>query len=126
MRKIDEFWRSERGALIGVTRARGVGRLRGLIGAAPPPPARALLLNRCRQVHSLWMSHPIDVVFIDGALRVLRVTTLTPWRASCCASARHTLELRAGECARLGIAVGDRFETRPPTTEEVTVRAAAR
>jgi CheY-like chemotaxis protein len=56
------------------------------------------------------MKFPIDVVFMDGTLRVLKVVErMPPWRA---ASKRHawaTLEMSAGEIARRGIMVGDQI-----------------
>lgn len=56
------------------------------------------------------MRYAIDVVFLDRQLRVLRVARLKPSRLLVCGAAAHTLELRAGECERLGIAPGDQFK----------------
>lgn len=125
MHAITEFWRSDRGALIGVARARGIGRARGLIGVPCPARARALLLTRCARVHALGMAYPLDVVFLDRSLEVLRIAQLRPWRFAACAGAAHTLELRAGECGRLGVGVGDRFNVQIPITEEVKAPAVS-
>jgi uncharacterized membrane protein (UPF0127 family) len=54
------------------------------------------------------MRFPIDAVFLDRDLRVLRVADdLKPWRAAAARKARSVLELPAGEAARRGLAVGD-------------------
>lgn len=55
------------------------------------------------------MTYAIDVMFLDDGLRVLRIAALKPARALICRAATDSLELRAGECCRLGIAVGDTF-----------------
>jgi uncharacterized membrane protein (UPF0127 family) len=55
----------------------------------------------------MFMRFPIDVVFLDGDLRVLSVRKAVPaWRAVKERGARWTLELAAGEAARAGIAPG--------------------
>lgn len=118
MQTISEIWRSDRGTLVGVARARGWGRLRGLIAAPEPGRARALLIPRCRFVHGICMGFAIDVVFLDRSLRVLRVAGLRPWRLAACTGATHVLELRGGECARLGIAPGDRFASQSSSRKE--------
>jgi hypothetical protein len=53
--------------------ARGrLARLLGLAGLRRLPADRALLLPRCRSVHTFGMRFPIDVVFLDASGRVLR------------------------------------------------------
>ncbi|MBI5310093.1 MAG: DUF192 domain-containing protein [Actinobacteria bacterium] len=123
MQTISEFWRSDSGALIGVARARGWRRVRGLIASRPPGRARALLFTRCRCVHGLLMGFPVDVVFLDRSLAVLRVERLLPWRIAACARAAHALELRDGEAARLGLLPGDRLTPQAPTTKGARTQA---
>jgi len=56
------------------------------------------------------MRFGIDVVFVDADQVVIKVVGgLRPWRAAVCRGARDVIELRAGECARLGLAAGDRL-----------------
>jgi uncharacterized membrane protein (UPF0127 family) len=56
------------------------------------------------------MRFPIDVVFLDRELRVLKVVPdLQPWRAASGRGARAVLELAAGECERHGLRLGDRL-----------------
>jgi uncharacterized protein len=86
-------------------------RMRGLLGAPPLPAGTGLLLMRCRAVHTLGMRHPIDVAFVDRAGVVLSFrNALGPARIAFCLRAAATLELRAGEIARLGLRQGCRIE----------------
>jgi uncharacterized protein len=86
-------------------------RLRGLLWAPPPPPGHGLLLVRCWAIHTFGMRHPIDVAFVDGDGIVLALRRgLGPARVAYCTSARSTLEMRAGEIARLGLWRGSRIE----------------
>jgi uncharacterized membrane protein (UPF0127 family) len=88
-------------------------RLRGLLGRRALPPGEGLLLRPSPSIHTFFMRFPIDVVFLDPDLRVLRVDeSVKPWRAAGCRRARAVLELAAGEAAARGIAVGDRLRLR--------------
>jgi uncharacterized membrane protein (UPF0127 family) len=81
------------------------------MGAAALEPLSGLLLPRTRSVHTHFMRFPIDVVFLDSAQRVVRIVpSLRPWRAAAARSASCVLELRGGECARLGLREGDVLE----------------
>jgi uncharacterized protein len=58
-------------------------------------------------VHTLFMRFPIDVVFLDRELSVVAVRPdLVPWRTAGARGAKVSLELAAGEAARLGIKPG--------------------
>lgn len=82
-------------------------RLRGLLFAPPLAPGEGLLLVPCASVHTTFMTCPIDVVFIDRAGLIRKIVPrLAPWRAAACAGAHQTLELAAGEAARLGLMPG--------------------
>ena len=82
-------------------------RLRGLIGEPPPAPQEAVWLPNCRQIRTLAMRYPIDVVHIDRRGRVLAVAQIKPWRLGRWhAQASGVLEMRAGVAAALGFGVG--------------------
>lgn len=88
-----------------VIRARSPwSRLRGLLGRTRLPPGHALLLERCRAVHTVGMSRPIDVVFVgpDGAVLDVR-RSLRAGRLAICARAASVLEFAAGDAWRLGL-----------------------
>lgn len=85
-------------------------RLRGLIGSPAPAPGQALRISPCSSVHTAFMHYPIDVIFVDRHGRIRKVVpALAPWRVAACVTARHTLELAAGEAARLGLVPGGRI-----------------
>jgi len=73
-------------------------RARGLAFRPDPPDGWALLLPRCRSVHTFGMRFPIDVVFTDAqghAVRVVRA--LPPRRIAFCKRAHAAIETRAGQ-----------------------------
>jgi uncharacterized protein len=84
-------------------------RLRGLLGRRGLASGTGLLLRPSFSIHTAFMRFPIDAVFLDHDLVVLRVEqTMRPFRTASCRGAREVVELAAGECARRGLAVGDR------------------
>lgn len=79
-------------------------RMRGLLLRPSPAAGAGLLIDPCAAVHTLAMSYPIDVVYMDVDYRVVRrVDALQPWRVSACSAARMTLELGAGQAQLLGV-----------------------
>lgn len=82
-------------------------RLRGLLFAPALQPGQSLLIRPCAAVHTAFMTYPIDVVFLDRAGKIRRIVPrLKPWRAAAFPGAYQTLELAAGEAARLGLRAG--------------------
>ena len=55
-------------------------RLLGLAFVRELPPGHALLIPRCRSVHTFGMRFAIDVVFLDERGRVIRVARAVPPR----------------------------------------------
>jgi uncharacterized protein len=89
---------------------RPLSRLRGLLGRSELPAGDGLLLRPSPSVHTWFMRFPIDVVFLDAQLRVLRVRKdLRPWRMAGQRGARAVLELAAGEAERRGISPGEQL-----------------
>ena len=92
-----------------------VSRLLGLLARAPLGSNEALYLAPCASVHTMFMGYAIDVVFLDGSGRVVKmVAPLGPWRATSCWGACAALELRAGEARRLGFDVGSFLDIEAP------------
>jgi len=87
-------------------------RFRGLIGR--DGLSGALLLPRCRSVHTLGMRFPIDVAFLDRRGRVVGlVAPMLPWRVGRARlRSRQVLEAEAGSFARWNVSVGDLLEIR--------------
>jgi len=86
-------------------------RARGLLGRAEFEGA--LVLSKCRSVHTIGMQFAIDVAYLDAEGMVLKVTHMnrnrigTPvWKAT------TVVEAQAGAFERWGLKVGDQVELR--------------
>lgn len=85
-------------------------RMRGLLGRPRLEPGEGMLLQSCRLIHTVGMRYPLDLVYLDRAGLVLKVTTDLPafrmdghWRA------HSVLEMATGEAAVCGISPGVRL-----------------
>ena len=85
------------------------GRFWGLMGRGSLPEGQGLLLTPCSSVHTFFMRFPIDVIFVDGENRVVKVIpAMKPWRAALGGQgARSALELEAGAAEANSLAPGD-------------------
>jgi uncharacterized protein len=85
-------------------------RMRGLLGRRELPSGEGILLKPASSVHMAFMRFPIDAVFLDRDLRVVKVASdLRPWRVAGSRGAKAVLELPAGEAKRRGLTAGDRL-----------------
>jgi hypothetical protein len=88
-------------------------RMRGLLARPPLQPGEAMLIAPCRMVHTIGMAYPLDLAFLDRQGRIRKLSAaVKPTRMAGCLSAHATLEMPAGEIARVGLAVGDALEWR--------------
>jgi uncharacterized membrane protein (UPF0127 family) len=86
-------------------------RRTGLLKHSALAPGEGLWIVPCESVHTFFMKFPIDLVYLDKALKVKKVRSAVPaWRLSACLSAHSILELPAGTIERTQTAVGDLFE----------------
>jgi uncharacterized membrane protein (UPF0127 family) len=85
--------------------ARGLrARLLGLARLRSLDPNDALLIRRCRSVHTFGMRFPLDLVFVDREWRVVRlVRDVGTRRFVGCRRAAAVIEARAGEGDRLRV-----------------------
>jgi hypothetical protein len=85
-------------------------RMKGLLGRPDLPHGEGILLKPASSVHMAFMRFPIDAVFLDRDLRVVKIAPdLKPWRAAGSRGAKAVLEIPAGEAGRRGLSVGDRL-----------------
>ena len=86
-------------------------RLVGLMGRRRLEEGEGLLLSPCSSVQTFFMRFPIDVIFVDGEAKVVKVVpALGPFRVALGGrAARDALEVAAGTAARSDTAVGDRL-----------------
>ena len=97
-------------ASLEVARARS-DRRRGLLGR--DELTGALLIERCRAVHTIGMSFDIDVAFLDADRYVIDIVTMAPGRIGRPRlAARSVVEAQAGAFERWGIAAGDILDVR--------------
>ena len=87
-------------------------RMRGLRDRPPPGPREAMLLPRCRSIHTFGMRQTISVAFLDRTMRVIEVRRCRPRRI---VNARRSDARHALECAvRWQPRIGDRFSRAVP------------
>ena len=99
-------------------------RLRGLLGLKADDfrNGSGLWIVPCHGVHTLGMGFPIDVVYLDGAMKVIHIqSNLQPWRlAPVRRQATSVLELPSQITAQTGTQIGDTIEINlaedPPIT----------
>jgi uncharacterized membrane protein (UPF0127 family) len=77
-------------------------RFAGLMFARELPAGHGLAIRPCNSIHMFFMRFALDVVFVDGDGRVVRVLeSIQPWRASSFVrGAKAAIELPAGTAAR--------------------------
>ncbi len=87
-------------------------RLRGLMFTSRLAPGAGLLLRPCQGIHTFWMFFPIDAIFLDRELRIVRlVENLRPFRlTSPHTAASSVLELESGTISRFRLNPGDQLE----------------
>ena len=92
-----------------------VGRGLGLMLRRELPPGEGMWITPCNGIHMFLMRFPIDAVFVDRRLRVVRVyARLRPWRVVPLVLHAHgVLELPAGTVADLALERGEQLEIGP-------------
>ena len=85
-------------------------RLQGLLGRRELPRGEGLLLRPASSIHMFFMRFPIDAVWLDGNLKVLKVSPeVAPWKLAACKGAKGVVELPAGEAAQRGVHPGEQL-----------------
>ncbi|MHB1318986.1 MAG: DUF192 domain-containing protein [Anaerolineae bacterium] len=84
-------------------------RIRGLIGSSPLRTGEGLWISPCNGIHMLFMSYPIDAIYLDRAGRVVAIEpNVQPWwLGRFYREARSVLELPVGTIASTSTALGD-------------------
>ena len=90
---------------------RPCSRIRGLIGTEELSPGEGLWILPCNGIHMLFMSFPIDAVYLDrDHIVVETVEEMQPWSIGrFVRGAQSVLELPSGTIAASGTRVGDRI-----------------
>ncbi|HEY85684.1 MAG TPA: DUF192 domain-containing protein [Chloroflexi bacterium] len=84
-------------------------RLKGLLGSPPLQEGEGLLLKGEKSIHTLFMTFPIDVIYLDHALEIIKITSdMRPWKLGPYVSqSTYILELPVGVISRTNSTVGD-------------------
>lgn len=92
-----------------------VGRGLGLMFRRELPAGEGMWIMPCNGIHMFFMRFPIDAVFLDRRLRVVRVCAgLRPWRVVPLVWRAHSvLELPEGTAAGVGLERGEALSIEP-------------
>ena len=84
-------------------------RMKGLIGVQRLAEGDGLLITPCNGVHCMFMSIPIDVLYVSPDDRVVAMDPeMKPWAVGrIYKGVRYVIELPAGAIPRTGAAIGD-------------------
>jgi uncharacterized protein len=118
------MWKCDEKLIVNVTRDtvvcergsianRAPARMRGLLGRSELPAGEGILLTPAPMIHTAFMRFPIDAVFLNAELEIVKLEPhLAPWRTAGAQGARAVLELADGEIARRELAIGQQLATR--------------
>lgn len=85
-------------------------RFLGLMGRSRKslPENTGLYIQPCSSIHMLFMRFPIDAVWVDRDMRVLKISrNVPPWTGfAWCFGADAVVELHAGTADKIGIKIG--------------------
>jgi len=84
-------------------------RLVGLLSSKGLPNDQGMYFPKCSAVHTIGMSFPIDVLFLDAESRVLKIVTMGRWRVQVHSKASGVLELNAGAAEYHQIKIGQKL-----------------
>lgn len=85
-----------------------LSRCIGLMFRRELPEGHGLALRPCNSIHMFFMRFPLDVLFVDGEGKVVRVVDgIRPWRAtSLVRHAKAAIELPGGTARAAGVSLG--------------------
>ena len=93
-------------------------RMIGLLNRQKFAEGEGLLFDRCYGIHTFGMRFPIDVLFLDKDLHVIRaVKALPPYRTSVVRKAVYVLELPVGALEKTHTEEGDQIQIRTAHSE---------
>jgi len=86
-------------------------RMKGLLGRKQLSPDEGIYLCPCNSIHMFFMKFPIDVLFVDQSMRILRIDdSIRPWSLTPLVKGAHAaFELSAGKARETGLSIGDQL-----------------
>ncbi|MEJ5246274.1 MAG: DUF192 domain-containing protein [Caldilinea sp.] len=87
-------------------------RLRGLIGVRDLPEGHGIVIEPCHGVHCMFMSIPIDVIYVDKNHRVVGLErAMKPWAiGKIYRNSRYVVEAPVGTIERTQTQIGDQLK----------------
>ena len=86
-------------------------RLKGLMFRECMSRDEALVFYNSPSIHTFFMKFPIDIVFLDRDMRVIRIVrNFDPWKVVSCLKSYLTIEFPPGKTAEEGLEIGDILE----------------
>lgn len=105
-------------------------RLRGMIGRKfdPESDIDAMVFPHCNAIHTMWMSMPIDVIFLDSDSKAVGLhPAVKPWQLSLsCRGAATVIELPAGAIAESGTEPGHHLNLNSTLSPEMIEKLRSR
>ncbi len=96
-------------------------RMIGLLNRGQLGRGEGLLLDRCYGIHTFGMRFPIDVLFLDKDLRVIRaVKALPPYRTCVVKKSVYVLEVPTGALDASRTTEGDQIQIRTANADTIT------
>ena len=96
-------------------------RMIGLLNRGQFGRGEGLLLDRCYGIHTFGMRFPIDVLFLDKDLRVIRaVRALPPYRTCVVKKSVYVLEVPTGAIDDSRTSEGDQIQIRTANADTTT------
>jgi len=104
------YWNSASGEVVTIMQTTTIlERLRGLLGRKLDQLS-ALWIIPCNSIHTVGMSYPIDVVFLDNKNSVIKlVRSISKYRFSMTLRAHSVIEFNAGAIDQFDIKMNDEF-----------------
>jgi uncharacterized membrane protein (UPF0127 family) len=96
-------------------------RVVGLLNRGKFDKGEGLLLDRCYGIHTFGMRFPIDVLFLDKDLCVIRaVKSLSPYRTCVVKKSVYVLEVPVGALDASRTGEGDQIQIRTANSDTTT------
>ena len=91
-------------------------RMKGLLGRKNLSASEALILKPCSAIHTFFMCFPIDVLFVDKNMQIVKlIQNMSPNRLSPpILASQMVIELPAGKISQTATQIGDRLELKQP------------
>lgn len=84
-------------------------RFRGLLFTNDFPCGQGILIKPCWSIHTIGMAYCIDILFIDGNDRILKVICgMKPYRFASCRGSAYVVEVPVGTVTHTGTQCGDK------------------